>query len=95
MRLVRRVDSTVVAVLLNKAIGHKLHCIFVNNGVLRENEGEEVVNYLREHFDLNLKYVDASKLFLDKLAGVDDPEKKQENYRTYLYRCFRARSERH
>lgn len=72
------VDSTVVAVLLNKAIGHKLHCIFVNNGVLRENEGEEVVNYLREHFDLNLKYVDASKLFLDKLAGVDDPEKKRK-----------------
>lgn len=72
------VDSTVVAVLLNKAIGHKLHCIFVNNGVLRENEGEEVVNYLREHFDLNLKYVDASKLFLDKLAGIDDPEKKRK-----------------
>lgn len=72
------VDSTVVAVLLNKAIGHKLHCIFVNNGVLREKEGEEVVNYLREHFDLNLKYVDASKLFLDKLAGIDDPEKKRK-----------------
>lgn len=72
------VDSTVVAVLLNKAIGHRLHCIFVNNGVLRENEGEEVVNYLREHFDLNLKYVDASKLFLDKLAGVEDPEKKRK-----------------
>lgn len=72
------VDSTVVAVLLNKAIGHRLHCIFVNNGVLRENEGEEVVNYLREHFDLNLKYVNASKLFLDKLAGIDDPEKKRK-----------------
>ncbi len=72
------VDSTVVAVLLNKAIGHRLHCIFVNNGVLRENEGEEVVHYLREHFDLNLKYVDAGKLFLDKLAGVEDPEKKRK-----------------
>lgn len=72
------VDSTVVAVLLNKAIGHRLHCIFVNNGVLRENEGEEVVKYLRENFDLNLKYVDASKLFLDKLTGVDDPEKKRK-----------------
>ncbi len=46
--------------------------------MLRENEGEEVVNYLREHFDLNLKYVDAGKLFLDKLAGVDDPEKKRK-----------------
>ncbi len=72
------VDSTVVAVLLNMAIGHRLHCIFVNNGVLREHEGEEVVSYLREHFDLNLKYVDASKLFLDKLAGVEDPEKKRK-----------------
>lgn len=72
------VDSTVVAVLLNMAIGHRLHCIFVNNGVLREHEGEEVVKYLREHFDLNLKYVDASKLFLDKLAGVEDPEKKRK-----------------
>jgi len=51
------IDSTVVAVLLNKAIGKRLHCIFVDNGVLRLNEGEEVVSYLREHFDLNLKYV--------------------------------------
>lgn len=72
------VDSTVVAVLLNKAIGKRLHCIFVNNGVLRENEGEEVVKYLREHFDLNLKYVDASKLFLDKFVSVEDPEKKRK-----------------
>lgn len=88
------VDSTVVAVLLNKAIGHKLHCIFVNNGVLRENEGEEVVNYLREHFDLNLKYVDAGKLFSINWQALTTL-KKTENYRTYLYRCFRARSERH
>ncbi len=72
------VDSTVVAVLLNKAIGHRLHCIFVNNGVLRQNEGEEVVNYLREHFDLNLKYVDASELFLNKFKGVEDPEQKRK-----------------
>ena len=72
------VDSTVVAVLLNKAIGQQLHCIFVDNGVLRQNEGEEVVGYLREHFNLNLKYVQASDLFLDLLAGVDDPEKKRK-----------------
>lgn len=72
------VDSTVVAVLLNKAIGHRLHCIFVNNGVLRQNEGEEVVSFLREHFDLNLKYVDASRLFLDKFVGVEDPEEKRK-----------------
>lgn len=53
------VDSTVVAVLLHKAIGKNLHCIFVDNGVLRSGEGDEVVTYLREHFDLNLKLVNA------------------------------------
>lgn len=72
------VDSTVVAVLLHKAIGHRLHCIFVDNGVLRQDEGEEVVKYLRESFDLNLKFVPAGDMFLDKLAGVDDPEKKRK-----------------
>jgi GMP synthase (glutamine-hydrolysing) len=72
------VDSTVVAVLLHKAIGKRLHCIFVDNGVLRLHEGEEVVTYLRENFDLNLKYVQAQDLFLDKLEGVEDPEKKRK-----------------
>ena len=72
------IDSTVVAVLLNKAIGKRLHCIFVDNGVLRMNEGEEVVSYLREHFDLNLKYVQASELFLGRLKGVEDPEQKRK-----------------
>ncbi len=71
------VDSTVVAVLLNKALGRRLHCIFVNNGLLRMGEGQEVVDYLR-HFDLNLQYVEAEELFLDKLKGVDDPEKKRK-----------------
>jgi len=72
------VDSTVVAVLLHKAIGERLHCIFVDNGVLRLSEGEEVAAYLREHFNLNLKYVQASDLFLDRLEGVEDPEKKRK-----------------
>lgn len=72
------VDSTVVAVLLHKAIGRRLHCIFVDNGLLRQGEGEEVVRYLREHFDLNLKYVQAADLFLERLAGVEDPEKKRK-----------------
>lgn len=72
------VDSTVVAVLLHKAIGSRLHCIFVNNGVLRQNEGEEVVKYLKESFDLNLKYVDESDLFLNKFKGVTDPEEKRK-----------------
>ncbi|MFV0348387.1 MAG: glutamine-hydrolyzing GMP synthase [Halodesulfovibrio sp.] len=72
------IDSTVVAVLLNKAIGHRLHCIFVDNGLMRAQEVEEVSSYLREHFDLNLKVVDASERFLSKLAGVEDPEKKRK-----------------
>ncbi len=72
------IDSTVVAVLLHKAIGHRLHCIFVDNGVLRLNEGDEVVSYLRENFDLNLKFVQAQDRFLNKLKGVDDPEKKRK-----------------
>ncbi|MEG2139963.1 MAG: glutamine-hydrolyzing GMP synthase [Bilophila sp.] len=72
------VDSTVVAVLLHKAIGKRLHCIFVDNGVLRSGEGDEVVDYLREHFDLNLKFVEAQDRFLDLLAGVEDPEKKRK-----------------
>ncbi len=73
------VDSTVVAVLLNKAIGRRLHCIFVDNGLLRQNEGEEVVGFLTEHFDLNLKLVQASERFLGLLAGVDDPERKRKS----------------
>ena len=71
------VDSTVAAVLLHKAIGSNLHCIFVNNGLLRKNEFEEVlVQY--EHMGLNVKGVDASARFLDALAGEADPEKKRK-----------------
>ena len=72
------VDSTVVAVLLHKAIGKQLHCVFVDNGVLRAGEGEEVVEYLREHFDLNLIFAQAQDRFLDQLKGVEDPEKKRK-----------------
>ncbi len=72
------VDSTVVAVLLHKAIGKQLHCIYVDNGVLRTGEGQEVVDLLTNSFELNLNFVNASKLFLDKLKGVDDPEEKRK-----------------
>jgi GMP synthase (glutamine-hydrolysing) len=72
------IDSTVVAVLLNKAIGKNLHCIFVDNGLLRAGEADEVVGYLEEHFDLNLHHIDASELFLSRLAGVEDPEQKRK-----------------
>jgi GMP synthase (glutamine-hydrolysing) len=71
------VDSTVAAVLLHKAIGKHLHCIFVNNGLLRKNEFDEVLDQY-EHMGLNVKGVDASARFLDALAGEDDPEKKRK-----------------
>jgi GMP synthase (glutamine-hydrolysing) len=72
------VDSSVTAVLLQKAIGERLYCVFVNNGVLRKDEAKQVVDKFRKHMKLNLIYVDASKRFLTKLKGVDDPEKKRQ-----------------
>jgi len=71
------VDSTVAAVLLNKAIGENLYCIFVNNGLLRKNEFENVLNQY-QGMGLNVKGVDASARFLDALAGKSDPEEKRK-----------------
>lgn len=71
------VDSTVAAVLLHKAIGTHLHCIFVDNGLLRKNEFEEVLEQY-EGMGLNVKGVNASARFLDELAGESDPEKKRK-----------------
>ncbi|MDY6864129.1 MAG: glutamine-hydrolyzing GMP synthase [Thermodesulfobacteriota bacterium] len=72
------VDSTVVAVLINRAIGENLTCIFVNNGLLRKEEKEEVVRIFKENFKINLKYVDAEKRFLKKLKGIVEPEEKRK-----------------
>ena len=71
------VDSTVAAILLNKAIGKNLYCIFVNNGLLRKDEFSSVLNQY-EGMGLNVKGVDASARFLDALAGIDDPEQKRK-----------------
>ncbi|MDX8553621.1 glutamine-hydrolyzing GMP synthase [Tenacibaculum sp. 1B UA] len=71
------VDSTVAAVLLHKAIGSNLHCIFVNNGLLRKNEFTDVLKQY-EGMGLNVKGVDASARFLDKLTGLSDPEAKRK-----------------
>ncbi len=71
------VDSTVAAVLLNKAIGHQLHCIFVDNGLLRKNEFDGVLAQYRG-MGLNVKGVDAKERFYSVLAGVTDPEKKRK-----------------
>ena len=72
------VDSSVAAVLVHKAIGKQLTCIFVNNGVLRKNEFLSVQTNLREKLGLNIVAVDASERFLSKLAGVTEPEKKRK-----------------
>ena len=72
------VDSTVMAALVGKAVGDNFYPIFVNNGVLRKREAEEVVHLYRDILHLNLNYVDASVLFLDALEGVDDPEEKRK-----------------
>lgn len=71
------VDSTVAAVLLNKAIGKNLYCIFVNNGLLRKNEFQNVLDQYKG-MGLNVKGVDASDRFLSQLAGIDDPEAKRK-----------------
>ncbi len=72
------VDSSVVGVLLQRAIGDQLTCIFVDHGLLRKGEGDQVMNMLGGKFGLNIIRVDASKRFLDLLAGVEDPEKKRK-----------------
>ncbi len=72
------VDSTVTAVLVHKAIGSQLTCIFVDNGVLRTGEAKKVEKTLKKHFNMHIQYVDASERFLKKLKGVTDPEKKRK-----------------
>lgn len=72
------VDSSVVGVLLQRAIGDQLTCIFVDHGLLRKNEGDQVMEMLGGKFGLNIIRVDASKRFLDLLADVEDPEKKRK-----------------
>lgn len=72
------VDSSVVAALINEAIGKQLTCIFVDHGLLRKNEAKEVRDVFTKNFKINLIYVDAAKLFISKLKGVSDPEKKRK-----------------
>ena len=72
------VDSSVVAALLIKAVGKQLVCVHVNHGLLRKGEPEQVIEVFRNQMDANLVYVDAVDRFLDKLAGVSDPEQKRK-----------------
>lgn len=82
------VDSSVVAALLIKAIGKQLTCVHVNHGLLRKGEPEQVVKVFRDEMDANLIYVDAVDRFLDKLAGVADPERKRKIIGAEFIRVF-------
>ena len=82
------VDSSVVAALLIKAIGKQLVCVHVNHGLLRKGEPEQVIDVFRNQMDANLIYVDAVDRFLDKLAGVAEPEKKRKIIGAEFIRVF-------
>ncbi|TDT58379.1 glutamine-hydrolyzing GMP synthase [Fonticella tunisiensis] len=82
------VDSSVAAVLVHKAVGKQLTCIFVDHGLLRQGEAEEVYKTFREKFDMNLVMVDARERFLSKLKGVTDPERKRKIIGEEFIRVF-------
>jgi len=88
------VDSSVAAVLVHRAIGDRLTCVFVNNGVLRKNEFEKVQQNLRDKLGLHLVAVDASERFLSRLAGVTDPEKKRHIIGNEFIAIFEEEAER-
>lgn len=82
------VDSSVAAALVHRAVGDKLTCIFVDHGLLRKGEAEQVITTFRNHMRMNLVHVDASDRFLDKLAGVEDPEQKRKIIGNEFIRVF-------
>lgn len=86
------VDSAVVAVLIHKAVGKQLTCIFVDHGLLRKNEVEQVERVFRDHFRINLVKIDARRRFLDRLKGVTDPERKRKIIGEEFIRVFEEES---
>ncbi len=82
------VDSTVTAVLLHKAVGDRLICVFVDHGLLRKDEGDTVQRMFRDKFDMNIVRVNAGERFLNKLAGVTDPERKRRIIGEEFIRVF-------
>lgn len=88
------VDSSVAAVLIHKAVGRQLTCIFVDNGLLRKNEGDEVEAVFREKFDINMVRSNAQERFLGKLAGVTAPEKKRKIIGEEFIRVFEAEAKK-
>ncbi len=88
------VDSTVAAVMVGKAIGRKLTCIFVDNGLLRANEAKDVVKFYKENLSLNVKFIKAEKIFLSALKGVNDPEKKRKIIGKLFINIFEKEAEK-
>ncbi|MDD3296176.1 MAG: glutamine-hydrolyzing GMP synthase [Candidatus Omnitrophica bacterium] len=84
------VDSSAAAVLIHKAIGKKLKCIFVNNGLLRKNEASQVLKIFKGNFKIDLHYADASKIFLRELKGVTNPETKRKIIGNEFIKVFEA-----
>ncbi|MGI9522121.1 MAG: glutamine-hydrolyzing GMP synthase [Hyphomicrobiaceae bacterium] len=88
------VDSSVVAVLLHEAIGDQLTCIFVDHGLMRLNEAQEVVSLFRGHYNTPLIHVDASKLFIDALCGITDPEEKRKTIGRLFIETFESEAQK-
>jgi GMP synthase (glutamine-hydrolysing) len=88
------VDSSVVASLIHKAIGQQLFCIFVDNGLLRKNERENVVSTFQNHFHINLRVVDWSKQFLDRLKGIIDPQEKRKIIGAEFITAFKSEAQK-
>jgi GMP synthase (glutamine-hydrolysing) len=88
------VDSSVAAALLHKAIGDQLTCIFVNNGVLRATEAETVQRVFGNHFHIKLQYEDASRIFMQRLKGITDPERKRKIIGRTFIEVFEAATRR-
>ncbi len=89
------VDSSVAAVLVHRAIGDRLTCVFVDNGLLRTGEAAQVVHTFRDAFHIELVHVDASERFLERLSGVTDPEKKRKIIGEAFIRVFDAETKNH
>lgn len=88
------VDSSVAAVLIHKAIGNQLTCIFINNGLLRHNEEKRVQKLFKSHYKMKLHYVDAASKFLKELKGVSDPEKKRKIIGRVFIEVFEKEAEK-
>jgi len=88
------VDSAVAAVLIHEAIGDRLTCVFVDHGLLRSGEAQEVVRLFRDHYNIPLRHVEAQGIFLDALKGVEDPEIKRKTIGRLFIEIFEAEAKR-